>query len=68
MNNGGVSIFRSAAQLLSIRCKLQLWGKPDAVCHGCAYLHCIFWTALLQNAVFCALPLCLYLPMHAAHV
>ena len=39
MNNGGVSIFRSAAQLLSTRCKLRLWCKPDAVCHECAYLH-----------------------------
>ena len=68
MNNGGVSIFRSAAQLLSTRCKLRLWCEPDAVCHDCAYLHCILLTAPLQNAVRCVLPLSLYLPMHAAYV
>ncbi len=34
MNNGGVSIFRSVAQLLSTRCKLSFLCKPDAVCHG----------------------------------
>ena len=55
------SVYIPVCYTAALHPMLHLWFKPEAACHGCAYLHCIFCTAPLQNVVCCVLPLCFVL-------